>query len=85
MADPVLAFVATGQLGMPAVVTAPAYGGTVTVNIKSQYFAASGVTCRTYEVTAPGGGPRDALACKDGSTWQNIAPLSSAPPVETSP
>lgn len=84
-ADPVLAYVATAPLGQPGDVTAPAYGGTVTVDVQSQYFAASGSTCRTYEVSAPGGGPRDALACKDGSTWQNIAPLISGTSDEASP
>jgi hypothetical protein len=83
--DPVLAFVATGPLGAPGNVAAPAYGGIVTVDIKSQYYAASGDTCRTYDVSAPGGGPRDALACKDGSGWQNVAPLLDGPSGGASP
>ena len=76
-ADPVLAYVATAQIGLPGEVTAPAYGGTVTVDVQSQYFAASGNTCRTYQVNTPGGGSRAGLACRDGSTWQNIPPLNS--------
>jgi hypothetical protein len=74
-ADPVLAFVATAQLGLPGEVAAPAYGGTVTVEVQSQYFAASGNTCRTYQISAPGGGSRNGLACRVGTTWQNIPPL----------
>jgi hypothetical protein len=76
-ADPVLAFVGTAQLGLPAEVAAPADGGTVTVEVQSQYFAASGYICRTYQVTAPGGGSHAGLACREGSTWQNIPPLTS--------
>jgi len=75
--DPVLAFVASAQVGLPGEVAAPAYGGTVTVEVQSQYFAASGTICRTYQVSAPGGGSRAGLACKEGSTWQNIPPLTS--------
>ncbi len=84
-ADPVLAFVATAQLGLPGEVAAPAYGGTVTVEVHSQYFAASGNTCRTYQVSAPGGGSRSGLACREGGTWQNIPPLTSGNTVGAPP
>ncbi len=84
-ADPVLAFVASAQPGLPGEVAAPADGGTVTVEVQSQYFAASGTTCRTYQVSAPGGGSRAGLACKEGNTWQNIPPLTSGATVGAPP
>ncbi len=84
-ADPVLAFVASAQPGLPGEVAAPAYGGTVTVEVQSQYFAASGTTCRAYQVSLPGGGSHAGLACREGSTWQNIPPLTSGETVGTLP
>ena len=84
-ADPVLAFVASAQLGLPGEVAAPAYGGTVTVEVQSQYFAASGTTCRSYQVSPPGGGSRAGLACREGSTWQNIPPLTSGATIGAPP
>ncbi len=84
-ADPVLAYVATAQLGLPGEVNAPAYGGTVTVDVQSQYFAASGATCRTYQLSAPGGASRAGLACNDAGAWQNIPPLTSGATVGTPP
>lgn len=84
-ADPVLAFVASAQLGLPGEVNAPAYGGTVTVEVQSQYFAASGSICRTYQVSGAGGASRGGLACRDGSTWQIIPPLTSGATVGSLP
>jgi len=68
--NPVLAFVATAQIGQSATITLPNSGGTVNVLVESQYFAASGGPCRHYQIDGA-----EALACQDGGSWQTIPPL----------
>ena len=75
LSDPVLAFVAVGQVGQMATVTEPGYGGSVMVGIESEYYAASGRECKTYSLTPLVGGATQRLGCGDGASWSTVPPL----------
>jgi hypothetical protein len=73
-ADPVLAYVATAQIGQSAVVDDPAQGGNLIVVIDTQYNSAAGQVCRSYATTSSSLQSQH-LACANGTEWQMVPPL----------